>query len=399
MCYNPPALIYFLYPQLRKLSGAERLILKLADYVTREGAEVSLLTHRLDAACRHLVGPRVRVVETGETLARFRRHYLDAPLEYLASLRLLTHLGPEARALTFFGAPSLPGLFWSRAVQHRRIPHLYFCYEPPRFAYSDTREVAERLGPAGPLLRPFLGLYRSVDRRLAQSADILLGNSAFGACLLARAYGRPATVVTHGADLAAPEPGAVEALRDRLGLQGCAVLSTVNFLHPRKRIDLFLRTVSEVRRHVPQVVGLVVGSGPERGRLEALAADLGLGAAIRFTGFVPEAELPAYYALSDLYLHTGKLESFGLSVLEASAAGRPVIAVDEGGPREIIAEGETGFLVEAIPEALAAKTVALLQDSARRVALGQAGQARVRALYRWEDGARTFLGVIAGLVR
>ena len=75
-------------------------------------------------------------------------------------------------------------------------------------------------------------------------------------------------------------------------------------------------------------------------------------------------------------MHTARRESFGLSVLEASAAGLPVVAVDEGGPREIIADGETGLLVQATPTALAAAFAALAMDPARRIAMGKAGQAR-----------------------
>ena len=99
---------------------------------------------------------------------------------------------------------------------------------------------------------------------------------------------------------------------------------------------------------------MVVGEGPERARLEQLARDLDVSGAVIFAGFVPDNDLPNYYALASLYLHTGRLESFGLSVLEASRSGVPVVSVDEGGPREIIEDGRTGLLVPASPDALAA---------------------------------------------
>jgi glycosyltransferase involved in cell wall biosynthesis len=387
-------MLYFLYPQLRKLSGAERLILRLAAHAAELGAPLTLITQYLDATCRPALDPRVRVIETGQRANLFHNHYLDAAVEYVYSLRLLKHVGSDAAALTFFGPPSLPALFWSKWVQRRPAPHLYFCYEPPRFIYDDTPEITARLGALGLLARPLFALYKTLDRTMAQCADALLANSAFGAQRLHTAYGRAATVITHGADFEPPVPAQVEALCARHRLAGKCVLLTVNFLHPRKRIDLFLRAFRLIHARRPNAVALVVGAGPERARLQGLTRELQLDPAVIFTGFVPDAELPAYYALADLYIHTCKLESFGLSVLEASAAGVPVVAVNEGGPREIVVDGETGALVAASPEAIANAAVGLLDDPARRTALGAAAQRRVRENYSWTRGAEIFLDTV-----
>ncbi len=390
-------MLYFLYPQLRKLSGAERLILRLATYSADLGAPVTLVTHYFDSSCRSSLSPRVHLCETGRRANFFHNHYLDAALEYLYSVRLLSQVGPDAEALTFFGPPSLPALFWSKRIQHRRAPHLYFCYEPPRFIYDDTREITIRLGRGGFVARPFFASYKVLDRAMVHSADTLLGNSAFGAQRLSAAYGRDATVITHGADLIKPAPAQIDALRARYHLGGKCVLLTVNFLHPRKRIDLFLRAFELIHAQAPEAAALVVGAGPEEARLRALAAELNIQHAVIFAGFVPDEELSAYYALADLYLHTCKLESFGLSVLEASAAGVPVVAVNEGGPREIVVDGETGTLVSANARSIAEASLALLRDPARRAAMRQAAPMHVSRNYAWEHGAQTFLEVARGL--
>lgn len=390
-------MLYFLYPQLRKLSGAERLILRLAAHSADLGQRVTLVTNYFDSTCRPILDPRVKLVETGARANLFRHHYLDASLEYLYSIRLLKHIGVDAEAVTFFGPPSLPALAWSKRFVHTRAPHLYFCYEPPRFIYDDTREVVTRLGPAGILARPSFGLYQVLDRAMAGGADALLANSAFGAERLRRAYGRHAAVITHGVDFKVPDPAAVAALRARYQLNGKCVLITVNFLHPRKRLDLFLRTFQRIRLQAQNAVALIVGEGPEEARLKTLARELAVEEAAIFTGFVSDEELPAYYALANIYLHTGKMESFGLSVLEASAAGLPVVSVDEGGPREIIADGETGTLAAANPAALSAAVLGLLEDSTRRATMGQAARRRAGQNYSWERGARTFLEIVRGL--
>jgi len=396
-------MIYFVYPRLYKLSGAERLILRLASYTTQLGAPVTLVTHYLDARCAPVLSPQVRLVQTGDRLTYSQNHYLNAPFEYFHSLRLLNFIGSDAEAVTFFGAPSLPALAWDSIWHKRRAPRLYFCYEPPRFAYDDMREVTARMGAAGFFARPWFRVYKMLDRAMVRRADALLANSHFGATRLRAAYGRTATVITHGADFGdaehrnPPSPQAIQAVRERYALDDKFVLLTVNFLHPRKRIDLFLRAFAVLKASVPHAVALVVGAGPENDALRALANELGIADAVRFTGFVPDEWLPAYYAASDVYVHTCKLESFGLSVLEASAAGLPVIAVNEGGPREIVVDGETGLLVDAAPDALANAARELANNPARRSEMGAVGQQRVKNLYSWQRGAREFLNVVNGL--
>src|SRR5581483_739653 len=236
-----------LYPRLHKLSGAERLILRLASYTTQLGAPVTLVTHYFDPSCAPALAPEVQLVQTGERLQVFRNHYLNAPFEYLASLRLLGQIGGDAAALVLFGPPSLPALAWASFTRKRRVPLLYFCYEPPRFIYEDAHAVTARMGWSGKFARPGFGVYKALDRKMVQRADALLANSQFGAARLRQAYGRAATVITHGADLAPATPQAVETVRAQYGLADRFVLLTVNFLHPRKRIDLFLRACAKLK--------------------------------------------------------------------------------------------------------------------------------------------------------
>jgi glycosyltransferase involved in cell wall biosynthesis len=329
------------------------------------------------------------------------QHYADAALEYALGPWILRRLPPLdlIEGFCFFGPPSLPALWWTRRVllplARRRIPCLYFCYEPPRYAYSDTAAISRRLVPLGARLGPVAALYKGIDRRMVRAADALLGNSPFAAGLLERAYDRRAIVLPHGVDFAPPAPGAVAAQRAAWGLGNRRVALTVNHLHPRKRVDWFLRAVRGALDAGAPVGGVVVGGGPERSALEALADELGLGDSVRFAGFVPEAELPAVYAAADIYVHTGVQESFGLSVIEAAAAGLPVVAVAEGGPCDTVQEGRTGLLVPSTPDAVAAGLARLATHPAAAAAMGWAGAAFIAASYQWEHGAAVFFRVLA----
>lgn len=394
--------LVFFYPQFKKLTGAERLILKLADYTSRRlpDGEVILLTHRFASACRPALGKGVRLIETGWPMQITGNHYLDAAVEYaLGPLLALRIPRRGLRGVIFFGPPSVPAMWFVRRMlfplMGGRVPLLYFCFEPPRFIYSDTAEIAARLGGFGSVMKLLAAVYRIVDRRMVGAAGRVLSNSPYGARRIWKAYRRQATVIEHGVDFTAPVPGQVEALRSRYGLDGRPVVITVNHLHPRKRIDLFLESVYAASATVQGATALVVGGGPEEDSLKALAERLGMkvGCDAIFTGAVSEEELPAHYALGNVYVHTGKEESFGLSVIEALHAALPVVSVNEGGPCDTVQHGVSGFLVPPTPEALGSALATLLSNPERAKSMGSAGAKFVHAYFSWEKGVETLLSV------
>ena len=396
--------LVFFYPQFKKLTGAERLILKLADYVSRDPRhrdDVVLLTHRLAPECRPALGSGVRLVESGIPQQPTGNHYVDAAVEYAMGPALAAKItGLKPSAVIFFGPPSVPAMWFARRVLFRsagiRVPVLYFCFEPPRFIYRDTEDIVRRLGALGEVARPLFGLYRALDRRMVRSAHRVLSNSPYGSRKILEAYDRPSTVIPHGVDFSSPPREVVSALRRRLGLEGRTVAVTVNHLHPRKRIDLFLRAAAHASLEVEGVTALVVGGGPEEASLRRLASDLGMaeGSGVIFTGAVPEADLSAHYALGDVYVHTGREESFGLSVIEAMSLGLPVVSVAEGGPCDTVRDGWNGYLTPATAAALGDALARLLADPFLAHDMGANGAELVAGQFRWERGARTLLRVV-----
>lgn len=395
--------LVFFYPQFKKLTGAERLILKLADYTSRRlpAGEVVLLTHRFAQACRPALGRGVRLIETGWPMQLTGNHYLDAAVEYALGPALALRI-PRRRlkGIIFFGPPSVPAMWFTRRalfpLTRARAPLFYFCFEPPRFIYSDTAEIAARLGSFGAIMRVLARLYRALDRRMVGAANRVLSNSPYGARRIWKAYRRQATVIEHGVDFATPSPEQVAALRSRYGLDNRRVVITVNHLHPRKRVDLFLESAHFAAQTVNDVTALVVGGGPEESTLKALARSLGmqLGRDAIFTGAVPEEELPAHYALGDVYAHTGKEESFGLSVIEALHTGLPVVSVNEGGPCDTVQQAVSGYLVPPTPKAIGAALAQLLSNPEQAQRMGRAGAQFVSKHFSWEKGVETLLRVI-----
>lgn len=151
-----------------------------------------------------------------------------------------------------------------------------------------------------------------------------------------------------------PAEGVRERLRSELGLHGRFVALSVGRLVSRKAHDLLLRAVAELRRQGEAVAAVIVGDGPERPRLQALAHELGAEDAVRFAGFVPEEALPRYYAAADAFVLPSRqlprrdgVEGFGIVFLEAGAAGLPVVGAATGGIPEAVEHGRTGLVVPA----------------------------------------------------
>ena len=187
--------------------------------------------------------------------------------------------------------------------------------------------------------------------------------------------------------------------RRRHRLEGGPWLLTVARLDYHKGIDTVIRALPGIRAVFPTACYAVAGTGSRRDSLERLVAELGLGDAVRLLGFVSDDELPALYNAADLFVLASRrydllVEGFGISIVEASASGLPVIGSRSGGIPEAIRDGETGFLVEPEdPAALAATAIRLLGDEGLRRRMGAAGRAAVESYYNWDRVAVDLIGI------
>ena len=118
----------------------------------------------------------------------------------------------------------------------------------------------------------------------------------------------------------------------------------VGRLVSRKHVDLALEALAVLERDDVEL--LIAGTGPHHSRLATRAEQLGVTARTTFLGFVPDENLPSLYADSDAVLFLSRYEGFGLTVLEAMAAGTPVIGTPVGGVPDVVTDGEDGLIVE-----------------------------------------------------
>ncbi|MCB1367287.1 MAG: glycosyltransferase [Rhodobacteraceae bacterium] len=147
-----------------------------------------------------------------------------------------------------------------------------------------------------------------------------------------------------------------------------------------KGLPVLFGALARLRCDFPDLAVTLIGDGPERPALEGEAAALGLSGMIEFAGYKGQSEVAAALAASDLLVLPSFAEGLPVVLMEALAAGLPVVATRIAGVAELVEDGISGFLVAPGDEAaLADKLAILLADPARRRAMGKAGRAKVRA--------------------
>ena len=229
----------------------------------------------------------------------------------------------------------------------------------------------------------------ALDRYLAVSSEVesrLCGD-----------FGVPESkvrVVRNGVPLAAFDCSPDPVLRDMLGAGGTApiVLTAARLHHQKGHVHLL-----EAAALVPEARFVIVGDGPERETLEALARTLGVESRVRFLGY--REDIAQLLASCDLFVLPSLYEGLPISVLEAMAAGKPVIATAIGGTREAVIDGVTGLLVPpADSRALAAGIRRVIADGSLALRLGESGRARAIAEFSSRSMVRGIVNVYDELV-
>ena len=199
------------------------------------------------------------------------------------------------------------------------------------------------------------------------------------------------SVTPFGVDLRqfAPDPSVRPA-----AARGVLTIGTVKTLAPKYGLDLLLRAYAALLQDEAVVAQalpmrlLIVGGGPQREALQALAGALGVAAQTEFVGPVEHPQVPRWLHELDIYAAPSRLdsESFGVAVIEASACGLPVVVSDAGGLPEVVRDGVTGLVVprDDVP-ALTHALRRLVLDAALRRTLGSQGREHVQREYEWSQ--------------
>lgn len=233
--------------------------------------------------------------------------------------------------------------FAKGVITSARTCHVCYCNNVTRFLWSTSEYLArESLPSAVKRVFPLLAVpLRVWDYAAAQRVDVYIAGSENAARRIRKVYRRESEVVHSPIDAQRFEPA--ESIGD--------YFLVASRLQSYKRIDLAVEACSQLG--VPLHV---VGSGPDRARLERLA-----GPTVRFLGRVSDEELSRQMAGCRAFLFPGE-EDFGLAPLEAQAAGRPVVAYRAGGALETVVEGQTGAFFDRQEVDVLARTLRSFED-------------------------------------
>jgi glycosyltransferase involved in cell wall biosynthesis len=220
--------------------------------------------------------------------------------------------------------------------------------------------------------------------RVLAGADVVTAPTPYAAALVAAA-GVPGPVrpISCGIDLSRFRTRtAPEGFRSRYRVPARPTIAYVGRLDREKNLDVLVRALHPVRRRVADAQLMLVGTGEQRRRLEALADRLGVADAVVFTGFVEDDDLPAAYAAADVFVNPGTAELQSLVTLEAMASGLPVLGADASALPHLVRDAHNGYLFPPGDAAtLADRLATVLADHHRAALMGR----RSRALAEQHD--------------
>jgi glycosyltransferase involved in cell wall biosynthesis len=356
-----------------RYGGPPRSVLGLCRALGRAGVEVEVLTTTADGPAdlpasppegsRH-EGVAVRYLQRSFPRRLFGARGLGPALDEAIARSDLVHI---------HGLWTLPGWMAARRARRAGVPVVM----SPR-GMLDAGSLAQRAW------RKRIA-YAVVERRNLRAAALLHATSmAEARALRLWVPGAPVVTVPNGVDAPAaglPLPGAA---RLRLGIpEGAPLLLFLGRIHPIKRLDLVAAAFDRVSAALPDA-RLVIAGPDERGerrRLEPYFA--AAGRHVHWTGEAGDAEKWALLVDADLLVLCSDSESFGMSALEAMAAGTPVV-VTRTCPWPEVETAGAGFWVPQEPEAIAGAALAILRDGERAGGMGARGRALARARYSWD---------------
>jgi PEP-CTERM/exosortase A-associated glycosyltransferase len=335
-----------------------------------------------------------RYARTSHTVAALARvPVLNQADVVLALRRRLAGLAREFRPDVIHAhSPCLNGLAALGAARDLGIPCVYelrASWEDAAVSHGTTTEGSLRYR-----------LSRALETRVVRGVDAVTTIcEGLRGDILAR--GVPAGRVTVIGNAVDPEQFASEvpadpALKARFCGPDDVVVGFMGSFYAYEGLDLLLRAVPGLLARTPRLHVLLVGGGPEEARLRALCESLGVGHAVSFVGRVPQREVPAYYAITDVLVFPRRASRLTelvtpLKPLEAMAQRRIVAASDVGGHRELIRDGATGFLfrpddpaalVAAVTQILAHPALDAVRARARHFVEAERTWERVVADYR-----------------
>lgn len=180
----------------------------------------------------------------------------------------------------------------------------------------------------------------------------------------------------------APTAAELDQRRAAAGVQAGPHIVSVGRLLAERRHDNLVRALATIRRRFPTARLTIVGDGPQREALDALVQELGVAGAVTLTGLAPRDELVACLLAADIYASPTSIDAYGTATVEAAAYALPIVTTRVGFPAELVADGDTGYIIPPADQDALAEALAKLceLDAAARRAMGRRMRDRFDAM-------------------
>jgi glycosyltransferase involved in cell wall biosynthesis len=179
------------------------------------------------------------------------------------------------------------------------------------------------------------------------------------------------------------------------------VIGTVKHLEYKYGLEYLVKAFSLLIKKYPEfpIKLLIVGGGSMKNQLQDLSEEIGIEDNTIFTGAVKHSSIAKYHNMMDIEVYLSDYESFGVSVIEASACENPVVVSNVGGLPEVVDDNVTGIIVKPKDPKCAAEAIEkLILNDQLRIKMGQAGRKKVVELYNWEDNVSAMIDLYSKLI-
>lgn len=323
--------VLIFHPHFTIPGGAGRVALEVGERLSN--------TYRVVAISQQSNGfhrksyPGVIFKDTGGPVTSKLGFWLLFPYWYLQYAKIANSYLKMGKTLIFINVFPANWMGFLYKFFHRRIPAFYYCHEPSAFIHFSHWRRAITSMPKRIIVQVLTPLLAVIDRSLTKMPEKVFVNSKYTKQLVEQIYNREATVAYPGIT------NAYETISKKKNL-----IISVGRLSKFKRFDMVIKAFSQMKNKDYRLA--IVGEGEEKNALIKLASEQGVEGRVDFPGFVSNKQLESYYRQASIFVLASPGEPFGLTPVEAMAAGTPVITDRTGGPAETVINDKTGWTIE-----------------------------------------------------
>jgi len=342
-------------------------------------------------------------VVTSSSAKRTKQRIISVLSNYVNVLRMYRKIPGDADVVVFHAEPStilLP--FLKHKLPEAQL--IYYCYQPPREVY-DLWPIIKKCYPLWLqlILQTLFPFYRCLDRYLvARAHKIIVWGDEYEK-YVNKIYRNPSVFhlpasidfdffANHDVELQAEIASKYEQFDHVLLIN--ASLTT------KKRVDIFIRLIRDLKDQGINACGVVIGEGDLKEELEKQAIEHGVDDRIDLVGFVTQEALPCYYFFADILCYLEPRGAWSMSIIEAGAARLPVVVAPGGSMQTLVKDGETGMILPEgySPEQLLSVVSGLLANTERAITMGERNYQHTKQ-FSLEEAAKQFHTILVSSPR